>query len=193
MKKWIIIAIAIILLIALTLSLLMTWLRMAFKVAYRLLASIDMYSRKISQPQNVYEEIWNLLLTEERTSKNTVLTTSTEDAEVDWEALGGFEGVHIPECHMSIRWWTYNNRETELYFTISRSSDWHENARYIYNRTTNTLYGDTAESFLLDNFIKDYFQWCEDAENFSSDYSMEDMGDVTFQYVEDLWDREQSN
>ena len=70
MKKWIIFTVAIILLIALTLTLLVTWLRMAFKVAFRLFASIDasieINSRKISQPQNVYEEIWNLLLVEEQ-------------------------------------------------------------------------------------------------------------------------------
>ena len=190
MKKWIILTVAIILLIALTLTLLVTWLRMTFNVAFRLFACIDFYSRKISQPQNVYEEIWNLLLTEECSQEKTVLTTSTEGAKEDWELFSQFVGVYIPESDVSLHWDSFDG-ETELKIYVSTHSrnPYKATVRFSYNRTTNTLYGDTEELSLLENFLEDYFKWCEDSEEFSSDYSMESLGDVTFQYTKDIEDR----
>ena len=192
MKKWIIFAIAIILLIALTLTLFVTWLRMAFKVAFRLFANIDFYSRKISQPQNVYEEIWNLLLTEEYSQEKTVLTTSTEGAKEDWELFSQFVGVYIPESNVSLHWDTFDGEtELKIYVSTHSSNPYKATLTFSYNRTTNTLYGDTEELFLLENFLEDYFEWCEDSEEYSSDYSMDSLGDVTFQYVEEIWNRGQ--
>ena len=193
MKKWIILTVAIILLIALTLNLLRTWLRMAFNVAYRLFASIEINSRKISQPQNVYEEIWNLLLVEEKMKglKKTVLTASTEGAEADYDWREGPDSFHyldIPECQVSLSWEVVNG-EQELKFWFAPSSKYGKGKEFIYNRTTNTLYGNTEHSYILENFLEDYFKWCEDSEDFSSDYSMESLGDVTFQYTKDIEDR----
>ena len=170
---------------------------MAFNVAYRLFASIDasieINSRKISQPQNVYEEIWNLLLVEEKMKgqKKTVLTASTEgaEAEYDWrEGPDSFHYLDIPECKVYLSWEVVNG-EQELQFWFAPSSKYGKGKGFIYNRTTNTLYGNTEHSYILENFLEDYFKWCEDSEDFSSDYSMESLGDVTFQYTKDIEDR----
>ena len=51
-------------------------------------------SGKIYRPQNVYEEIWNLVLIEQHTRNQTVLTASTKDAEVDFDF--GFDDDNLP-------------------------------------------------------------------------------------------------
>ena len=75
----------------------------------------NILSGKIYRPQNVYEEIWNLVVTEEYTKKQTVLTTSTKDADVDFDFGFEFVGIHIPECNVTIGWWDTNG-DTELSF-----------------------------------------------------------------------------
>ncbi len=198
MKRWIIFTIVFILLIALILTLLVTWLRMAFNAAFKLFASIKteplFYPNKIDHPKNVYEEIWNLLLIEQYSNKKTVLTSSTEGAREHHnreDYPDSFKYIQIRECNTSISWYTING-EDELYFYLVLSPDGIMNAKYTYNRTTKTLYGETELYFLLENFLEDYFQWCEESEDFSSDYSMESLGEFSFQYADPAQRNEQS-
>ena len=55
---------------------------------------------------------------------------------------------------------------------------------------TKTLYGDTDFSYLMDNYLEDYFQWCADDPDFSSGYSLDSLGKHTFEYVNPIWMRE---
>lgn len=72
---------------------------------------------------------------------------------------------------------------------MSRLNKDDDSIHFVYNYETKTLYGNTEHSYILENFLEDYFKWCEDSEDFSSDYSMESLGDVTFQYTKDIEDR----
>ena len=181
MKKWIIFVLAILLLTAL--------LTVYFTSGF----TKSVLSGKIYRPQNVYEEIWNLVVTEAHTTKQTVLTTSTKDANVDFDFGFEFVGIHIPECNVTIGWWN-TTENTELSFLFSSHLDGDgDHVHFVYNYKTKTLFGNTEFSFLLENFLKDYFQWCEASTDFSSDYSIESLGDIPFQYVNPLWVRELSN
>ena len=88
------------------------------------------FSGKIYSPDNVYEEIWNLFVTEEHSRNKTVLTSSTEDAYEDWDFGFEFVGVYIPECDFSINWATY---EEEIEFSF-----WYEETdfHFIYDYKT---------------------------------------------------------
>ena len=189
MKKWIIFAVAIILLAAVLLTLTVNWLKTVFTEFFSLFVGVPLFpsdtrkeTMKISHPQNVYEEIWNLLLIEEYSNKKTVLTSSTEGAR-ERHGREGFQYIQIRECNTSISWYTINGEE-ELYFYLVLSPDGLMDAKYTYNRTTKTLYGETELYFLLENFLEDYFQWCEESEDFSSNYSMKAMGEFAFQYAD---------
>lgn len=137
MKKWIIFVLAILLLTAL--------LTMHFTSGF----TKNVISGKIYRPQNVYEEIWNLVVTEEHTTKQTVLTTSTKDADVDFDFGYEFVGIHIPECNVTIGWWN-NTEDTELSFLFSNRLDGDgDYVHFVYNYKTKTLFGNTEFSFLF--------------------------------------------
>lgn len=150
-------------------------------------------SGKIYRPQNVYEEIWNLVLTEEHTRNQTVLTTATKDAYVDTDFGFEFVGVYIPECDVMIGWRFTNGARELSFFFLSRPDGDGDYVNFLYNYETKTLFGNEEFSFLLENFLQDYFQWCEDSADFSSDYSIESLEDVPFQYINPLYLRELSN
>lgn len=145
-------------------------------------------SGKIYRPQNVYEEIWDLVLIEQYTRDQTVLTSSTKDAEVDFDFGSEFVGIHIPECNVTIGWET--ERE-ELFFLFPLGKG--EYAHFIYNYETKILFGDTDFSYLMDNFLTDYFEWCEFAPDFSSGYSTDSLGNFAFQYKNPIYNREISS
>ena len=140
-------------------------------------------SGKLYTPDNVYEEIWNLFVTEEHTRNKTVLTSSTEGAYQDWDFGFHFVGVYIPEHNFSINWSTYHE---EIGFNF-----WYEetDVHFIYDYKTKTLYGDTEFSHLMDNFLTHYFEWCAEDSDFSSDYSPDSLGEYTFKYVNPIYMR----
>lgn len=144
---------------------------------------------KIYRPQNVYEEIWNLLLIEEHTTNKTVLTSSTKTAEEDWDFGIDFVGIHIPECNVTISWERSNRRELSFLLSLGKG----EYVHFIYNYETKTLFGDTEHSYLMENFLTDYFAWCEAASDFSSDFSAESLGEFVFRYENPIYNRELSN
>ena len=141
-------------------------------------------SGKIYRPQNVYEEIWNLVLIEQYTRNQTVLTSSTKDAEEDFDLGYDFVGIHIPECNVTINW---RSGGEELSFLFSLRQGGYVN--FVYNYKTKILFGDADFSYIMENFLTDYFEWCEAASDFSSGYSAEYLGDATFQYVNPIWER----
>lgn len=166
MKKWMIILLTVII----SFALIITILTGGFKQG--------LLSKKIYYPQNVYEEIWNLVLMEQHTKKQTVLTTSTKDAEADFDLGVEFVGIHIPECNLTIGWRGEGKVLSFLFFL--------GNANYVlflYNYETKTLSGGAPLSYLTDNFLTDYFEWCEVDADYSSKYSAEHLGDFKFQYA----------
>lgn len=177
MKKWMIIVLAVILSVVITLLAIVLALTGGF--------TKGVISNWIYRPQNVYDEIWNLLLTEEYTRNKTVLTSATKDAEEDWDLGIDFVGIHIPECSTTVCWWRNDGKELAFLF-YGEESD----AMFIYNYETKTLYGDADFSYLMENFLEDYFQWCADDPDFSSGYSLDSLGKHTFEYVNPIWTRE---
>lgn len=180
MKKWIIILLIILLLVAL--------LTICITGGF----TKNILTGKIYHPQNVYEEIWNLVVAEEFRAEQTVLTTSTNNAAVDFDLGIDFVSIHIPDCNVSIGWRSTNGN-TELSFLFSSRVDGDvDRIHFLYNYETKTLFGDTEFSYLLENFLVDYFQWCENSTDFSSNYSVESLGDIPFQYINPIWKRELS-
>ena len=70
---------------------------------------------------------------------------------------------------------------------MSRLNKDDDSIHFVYNYETKTLYGNKEQAYLL----KDYFKWCADSKEYSSDYAMDSLGDVTFQYVEKIENRGQ--
>ena len=142
---------------------------------------------KIYRPQNVYEEIWNLVIQEQRGTGPTVLTATTQNAVVDYD-FGVFVAVQIPACNVAIAW---EEKGAELLFLFGlETGGW---TSFIYNYKTKTLFGDMDLSYLMENFLADYFAWCENNAAFSSGYATDALGDFTFQYVNPIWKRKYEN
>lgn len=143
----------------------------------------DGLSHTIADPQNVFEEIWNLVLTEEYTSSATVLTSATENASKDFDHGFMFVSIQIPACDMYISW---NIEGETLQFTFPQGEGYSNYITYIYNHEEKTLYGNQDLACLTDSFLTDYFVWCEKDPDFQSGYSADAMGDFTFQLNEPL-------
>ena len=132
---------------------------------------------KLYRVDNVYEEIWNLVNAERRGGE-TVLTTAVEGSYVDYD-LGFFEGIKIPaddDYRISLTFW---NDELSIYIYAKDIHD-HNNARYVYNYETNTLYGNHEESFLHEKFTSLYYSWVGNDGKFTP----ENQGDYTFVFDE---------
>ena len=171
MKKWLLIVLSAILLVTLIIA--------HFTEGFQK----NTFTGRLYTPENVYEEIWNLFVIEEHTRNKTILTSSTEDAYEDWDLGFDFVGVYIPQYNFSINWETY---QKEIGFSFwYKETDVH----FIYDYETKTLYGDNEFSFLMDNFLIHYFEWCAEGSDFSSEYSADSLGDFTFKYVNPLYMR----
>ena len=182
MKKWIVIVLSVILSTALLITLVIAVFTGGFKKG--------IFTGKIYRPQNVYEEIWNLVLIEQYTSNRTVLTSATKDAEEDFDFGIEFVGIHIPECNVTISWYRADGvKELSFLFPLGKG----KYTRFVYNYETKTLFGDADFSYLMENFLMDYFEWCEVATDFSSGYSAEFLGEFTFKYANPIYNRELSS
>lgn len=133
---------------------------------------------KIYRPDNVYEEIWNMVVAEQFGGE-TVLTTSTEGAYTKY-GLGEFEQVNIPELDMAILWMYDPHKLLEFFFKTEEGY-----VHFVYDYETKTLYGEELE-YLTDNFLQEYFKWNEQ----ETDYSLNNQGNVTFKYVNSIFNRE---
>ena len=128
---------------------------------------------KLYRVDNVYEEIWNLVVSEKRGTP-TVLTTSIEGAYVDYD-LGHFDLIFIPLNDM-YRASVFFQQDELCFWLYQNGSETHEVARYVYNDETNTLYGDQEEWVLIDNFTSLYESWIGEGGKFDSEHR----GDYTF-------------
>ena len=173
MKKRILIAVAIFLSAAVLIVAAASFLTEGF--------TRGLLSRRIYRPQNVYEEIWNLMLTEKTSGTKTILTTGTEDAYEDWDLGIDFVGIYIPSSNASIHLHSLNKgRDYALVFRLW--IDGQKSSTFVYDYQTKTLSADADSVPLMEHFLADYFAWCEADPDFDSDYSAEDLGDFTFRH-----------
>jgi len=134
---------------------------------------------KIYRPDNVYEEIWNMVVAEQFGGE-TVLTTSTEGTYVKF-GLGEFEQVNIPELDMAILWMYDPHKLLEFFFKTEEGY-----VHFVYDYETKTLYGEEQSEFLMENFLKYYLEWNKE----ETKYSPDDLGSVPFKYVNNVFGRE---
>ena len=133
-------------------------------------------SEWIDRPQNVFEEIWNLVLTEQHTDRDTVLT-STARSEVDYDLGVEFVGIHIPACNVTVGWYeAENGKQLSLLFPLGKG----EYVRFCYDRETKTVYGNADISYLKKEFLSAYFSWCEWSYVYDSDFSIDTLGGFQF-------------
>lgn len=127
---------------------------------------------KIYRPDNVYEEIWNMVVAEQF-GEPTVLTTSKEDSRVQYD-FGGFGYISIPEHNMWMKW---EYRMLSFYFFEDGER---ENANFLYDYETNTLYGEAEFEYYVENFLQHYFEWNKE----ETKYSLDNLGNAAYEYVE---------
>ena len=137
---------------------------------------------KLYRVDNVYEEIWNMV-NSEKNGTQTILTTSINGSEVDYE-FGCFDQVNIPvNDEYTVVLWFYQNElsQDELCIWLFENNNKnHDAACYVYNYQNNTLYGNQEESHLIDNFISLYYSWVGNERKFNS----QSPGDYTFVLAE---------
>ena len=138
-------------------------------------------SKHIYFPQNVFEEIWNMLASEEFGGE-TLLTTGTEDAYVDFDFGIDFVGVYIPACDTSLHWSGVDDGGMKIYL-----HDGEETYQFIYVYDTKMLYGDADEAYLIEQFLTCYFQWFEVTSHLSSKFSLENLGEYTYQFADPVY------
>lgn len=133
---------------------------------------------KLYRVDNVYEEIYNMVISE-RNGAQTILTTSIEGSELDYD-FGCFEQINIPVSDEYDVVLSFANQD-ELDIVLFENSDKrHDPARYVYNYKSNTLYGNREESHLIEIFISPYYSWIGNKENFNLDNN----GNYTFVHTE---------
>lgn len=128
-------------------------------------------SGKLYRVDNVYEEIWNMV-NSEKNGTQTILTTSIEGSEVDYD-FGCFEQVNIPvndEYRVALSFYQNELHQDELcIWLFEKNSKNHDAACYVYNYQTNTLYGNQEESHLIDKFTSLYYSWVGNDGEFNSE------------------------
>ena len=134
-------------------------------------------NRNIKPTENVYEEIWNLVLKESK-DKSTILVNIGTDSYSDYD-FWAFSKVII-DNRLSLAFRNNNEGRRCLRFQISNpdSSYVTDDIVYIYDPEAKTLYGEDEESFLMDLFLSDYFE----VAGTDSQYSIADLGSYTFVY-----------
>ena len=138
---------------------------------------------KLYRVDNVYEEIYNMVISE-RNGSQTILTTSIEGSEVDCD-LGCFENVTIPVNDEYAVVLSFVNQD-ELGIRIFENNNFENNGTrrkssfYVYNYQSNTLYGDREEAHLIEIFISPYYSWVGNDGKFNP----ENQGNYTFIFEE---------
>ena len=138
---------------------------------------------RLYRVDNVYEEIYNMVISE-RNGSQTILTTSIEGSEVDYD-FGYFENVSIPvndEYEVVL----FFVNQDELGILIFENNNFEDNAirrkssSYVYNYRSNILYGNREEAHLIEIFISPYYSWIGNKEKFNLD----NHGNYTFVHTE---------
>lgn len=157
-------------------------------IVVAILALTNMFTKgvitgKLYRVDNVYEEIYNMVISE-RNGAQTILTTSIEGSEVDYD-LGSFANVHIPVNDEYDVVLAFVNQD-ELSIWIFENNNFEDNAArrksslYVYNYQSNTLYCNREEAHLIEIFISPYYSWIGNDGKFGP----ENNGDYTFVYTE---------
>ncbi len=137
--------------------------------------TIGKITGKLYRIDNVYEEIWNMVISEKH-GEPTVLTTTIKGSEVDYD-FGVFERVNIPVHDKYTVVLSFYQNELCIWLFEKNSNN---SALYVYNWQNNILYGEQEESLLMDTFLSLYFSWVEGDGRFTSD----NKGDYTYVYAE---------
>lgn len=151
-------------------------------IVFAVLALTNMFTKgvitgKLYRVDNVYEEIWNMVISE-KNGTQTILTTSIEGSDVDYD-LGCFQQVNIPindEYNVALSFY----RDELCVWLFEKNSKNHDAACYVYNYQTNTLYGNQEEAHLIDKFTSLYYSWVGNDGKFNS----ENHGAYTFAFEE---------
>jgi len=152
-------------------------------IVVAILALTNMFTKgvitgKLYRVDNVYEEIYNLV-NSERNGSQTILTTSIEGSEVDYD-FGSFEDIQIPvndEYTVSL---SFVNQDELLIWLHEKNDTNYDHVCYVYNYQSNTLYGNQEEAHLIEIFISPYYSWIGNDGKFDP----ENHGNYTFVYTE---------
>ena len=136
-----------------------------FLIVATVLASTNCFTQgaitgKLYRVENIYEEIWNLVVSE-KNGKQTVLTTAIDGSAVDYD-LGSFDQVCIPVNDEYKVVLSFYQKELAIWIFANNS------ACYVYNHETNILYGDQEVSYLIEKFLSLYDSWVEKDSKFNS-------------------------
>lgn len=130
---------------------------------------------------NVFDQLYYEVKTVGR-GGDSVLLSGTETAYADFD-FGMFQNIQIPDMDMclsidsqSLYLLFFNHPETEAWNTSYC-------VLYRYDVDDKKLYGEETISYLSDNFLGGYFQWCTDAGEENA-YSLNDLGEYTFIFQE---------
>lgn len=151
-------------------------------IVVAVLALTNMFTKgvitgKLYRVDNVYEEIWNRVISE-KNGTQTILTTSIEGSAIDYD-FGFFEQVYIPvNDEYSVALCFY--QDELCIWLFEKNSKNHDAVCYVYNYQTNTLYGNQEESLLFDQFTSIYYSWTGNDGKFNS----ENQGEYTFVFAE---------
>ncbi len=139
---------------------------------------------RVKNVQNVYDEVWNLMSDECR-GKKTVLSSATPEAYKDFDP---WLQLSIPEHHAGLSHVpNYDGRDKlwiGLYLPMEQEDASTRSVYYIYDADTKLLTGEKDEVYLLENFLKLYFDWME-AGGKRSEYSPESLGEYNFEPIQD--------
>lgn len=132
---------------------------------------------KLYRVDNVYEEIYNMVISE-RNGSQTILTTSIEGSEVDCD-FGCFGQVNIPVNDEYAVVLSFVNQDELNIVLLENNDKRHYVTRYVYNYQSNTLYGNREEAHLIEIFISPYYSWIGNDGKFDP----ENNGNYTFVYT----------
>lgn len=133
---------------------------------------------RVKNVQNVYDEVWNLMSDECR-GKKTVLSSATPEAYKDFDP---FLELRIPE-YVGLFHWPDHDGRGEMHIALYSPRE-DPTIHYTYYPDTKLLTGEKDEAYLLENFLKLYFDWME-AGGKRSEYSPESLGEYTFEPIQD--------
>ncbi len=152
-------------------------------IVVAILALTNMFTKgvitgKLYRVDNVYEEIYNMVISE-RNGSQTILTTSIEGSELDYD-FGCFEQINIPVNDEYDVVLSFVHQDELSIFLFENNDKRYDPAHYVYNYKSNTLYGNREESHLIEIFISPYYSWIGNDGKFDP----ENNGNYTFVYTE---------
>lgn len=150
-------------------------LLVAVRICIYMFSPPDSMSR-VKNVRNVYDEVWNLMSNECR-GKKTVLSSATPEAYKDFDP---WLELRIPEYVALFHCPDHDGPgELSIFLYTPREEP---TIHYTYCPETKILTGEKDEAYLLENFLKFYFEWLQESGK-SSEYSIESLGEYTFEII----------